>query len=182
MPELAERTLSQRLIIVMRFLIHEIKKLSSLFIFFLIGFGYILLITKLYIETYDVNIYVFSRLIVAALVAAKAVVIIDATPLMAKFADSPRYIRLIYKSGIYTGAVLILGAIEGLIEKYHSTKALGPAIAEYFASRNFNRFLATVLSIGIIFFIHNIFREIEIIYGKGTVQKLFLEVPKRNSN
>lgn len=166
----------------MQALIHEIKKLSSLFLFFLIGFGYIVLITKLYIETYDVNVFVFAKVIVAALVAAKAVMIMDATPLMRKFTNSPRYIRLIYKSSIYTGAVMILGAIEGLVEQYHATKALVPAITEYFASRNFNRFLATVLSIGIIFFIHNIFREIEIIYGKGTVQKLFLDLPNRNSN
>ncbi|MBF2098001.1 MAG: hypothetical protein IGQ88_06455 [Gloeomargaritaceae cyanobacterium C42_A2020_066] len=56
---------------------HEIRKLSSLFIFFLIGFGYIVLLATLFLESYEVNTYAFMRVIVTALLAAKAVMIID---------------------------------------------------------------------------------------------------------
>lgn len=161
-------------------IVHEVKKLSSLFIFFLIGFGYIVLLATLFLESYEVNTYAFMWVIVTALLAAKAVMIIDATPLMKQFRNYPRYISLLYKTAVYTFAVLILGTLEGVWEQYRANHAIGSAIAIFLETRNVNRFLGIVLSIGIVFLIHNIFHEMELILGKGSVKRLFLETPKPN--
>ena len=157
----------------MQALKREIKKIGSLALFFLFGFGYILLIMKLFLKEYSINTYVFSKAIIGALVAAKAVAIMDVTPWMNRFEESPRYLSILYKTSIYTGAVLILGIIEHLLHAYHQTKSLIPAFKNFIGSENIYQVLAVTLCISIVFFIHNILRELETYFGKENVHKFF---------
>lgn len=153
----------------------ELKKIGSLALFFLICFGYILLMMKLFLEEYDINAYIFSKTIISALVAAKAVAIMDMTPLLNRYSESPRYIRVLYKTFIYTFAVFVIAVIENLFHSYKETKALGSALELFLETRNFSRFLATTLCISIVFLIHNIFQELDSYLGKGNLRKFFFE-------
>jgi hypothetical protein len=165
----------------MQALKHEIKKIGSLAVFFLIGFGYILLIMKLFLKEYSIDSYVLSRAIIGALIAAKAVAIMDATPLINRFEQAPRYLSILYKTFIYTLAVVILGVIEHLLRAYHETKAIAPAFKSFIASENLYQFLAVMLCISIVFFIHNIFKELDIYLGRGNLSKFFFDVPELKS-
>lgn len=157
----------------------EIRKIGSLALFFLICFGYIILIIKLFLEEYNVDIYVFSKVIISALVAAKAVAIMDMTSLLNRYDDSPRYIRVLYKTAIYTLAVLIIAVIENLFHSYMETKGIQTAIKLFFETRNFNHFLAAFSCVSVVFLIHNIFQEIDQYLGKGNLLKLFFSKGKR---
>jgi hypothetical protein len=161
----------------MQALKRELKKIGSLALFFLIGFGYILLVMKLFLKEYSLDAYILSKAIIGALVAAKAVVIMDATPLLNRFKQSPRYISVLYRTFVYTFAVLIIGFIEHILHAYHKTKAIAPAIASLLESENFYRFLAVTLCIAIVFLIHNIFNEIDNYLGKGSLRKFFADAP-----
>lgn len=165
----------------MQALRHEIKKIGSLALFFLIGFGYILLIMKLFLEEYSINTYVLSKAIIGALVAAKAVAIMDVTPWMNRCEQRPRYFGILYKTSIYTLAVLLLGVIEHFFHAYHQTKAIAPAFKSLIASENFYHILAVTLCISIVFLMHNIFREIDSYFGKGNLRKFFLAPPQVRS-
>ena len=168
----------------MQALKREIKKIGSLALFFLLGFGYILLIMKLFLKEYSIDTYVLSKAIIGALVAAKAVAIMDATPWMNHLEKSPRYLSILYKSFIYTLAVLILGIIEHLLHAYHQTKSLIPAFKSFLVSENIYQVLAVTLCISIVFFIHNIMRELEIYFGKENVHKFFFgpsQIRSKNS-
>ena len=158
---------------------HEIRKIGSLTLFFLFCFGYIILIIKLFLAEYNVDIYVFSKVIISALVAAKAVAIMDMTPLLNRYDDSPRYIRVLYKTVIYTLAVLIIAVIENLFHSYMQTKGIETALKLFFETRNFNHFLASISCISVVFLIHNIFQEIDQYLGKGNLLKLFFSKGKR---
>jgi chromate transport protein ChrA len=166
----------------MNALIHEIKKIGSLSLFFLIGFGYILLVMKLFMEEYSINVYVLSKAIIGALFAAKAVLIVNATPLFNRFRQSPLYISVLYKTCLYTLAVLILGILEGVIDAYRKTKTISLAISTFIQTRNLDRVLAVILCVGVVFFIYNILKEIDAYLGKGNLQKLFLNSPKKTLN
>lgn len=165
----------------MQSLKHEINKISSLALFFLFGFGYILLILKLFIAEYSIDIYVLSKAIIGALVAAKAVAIMDATPLLNRFKQAPRYLRVLYKTFIYTLAVLILGIVERFFHAYHQTKGFISALKYLLESGNIYHFTGVILCILIVFFIHNIFREIDNYLGKGNLKKIFFNSPRLNS-
>ncbi|ACK66801.1 conserved hypothetical protein [Rippkaea orientalis PCC 8801] len=154
---------------------HEVKKIGSLTLFFLIGFSYILLITKLFLKEYSINTYILSKAIVGSLIAAKAVAILDITPWINRFKQSPRYVSILYKTLVYTLAVIILGVIEHLLRAYHQTKALTLAFKSFIASENLYQFLAVILCISIVFLIHNIFQELDIYLGRGTLRNIFLD-------
>lgn len=158
----------------MQALKRELKKLGSLTLFFLIGFGYILLVMKLFLKEYDINTYILSKAIIGALVAAKSVAIMDVTPWMNRFEKSARYLNVLYKTLVYTLAVLVIGALEHLFDAYRHTKALIPAIEHFLNSRDFYHLLAATLCIAIVFLIHNIFNEIDTYLGKGSLRKFFL--------
>lgn len=161
----------------MQTLKHELKKIGSLSLFFFIGFGYILLMMKLLLKEYEINTYVLSKAIIGALVAAKAVAIMDVTPWVNRFHQSPRYIQVLYKTFLYTLTVLVLGAIEHIFHAYKETKAIGSAIATFIETRNLSQFLAITLCIGVVFLFHNILGEIDSYMGKGKLKKFFFDKP-----
>ncbi|PSF30986.1 hypothetical protein C7H19_23460 [Aphanothece hegewaldii CCALA 016] len=166
----------------MQSLKRELKKISSLALFFFIGFGYILLIMKLFLKEYDISAYVLSKALVGSIVAAKAVVLMEMTPWMERFQRSPRYISVLYKTFIYTLAVLVIGLIERLIDGYLKTKSLSGAIETLIHSEHFYPFLATILCIAVVFLMHNIFTEIDTYLGKGNLLKFFLNRPQTQRN
>ncbi len=155
----------------------ELKKLGSLSLFFFVGFAYILVTMKFLLAEYDVDVVIFSKVIISALVAAKAVAIMDATPLINRYSNSPRYIRVLYKSGIYLGAVFLISLIENLFHGYRETGSLGGAIELFLETRHFYHFLAVTTSISLVFIIHNIFHEIDTYLGEGKLAKFFFDKP-----
>jgi hypothetical protein len=157
----------------------EFKKIGSLSLFFMIGFGFILVLMKLLLEQYEINTYVFFKVIISSLVAAKAVAIMDMTPILNRYDQSPRYIKVLYKTFLYTVAVLIISMIENLFHAYKETKTMGGAIELFLETRHFSHFLAVTLCVSLIFLIHNIFQEIDNYLGKGNLIKLFF--PQKNS-
>lgn len=155
----------------------ELKKLGSLTLFFLIGFAYILIAIKFLLAEYDIDIIVFSKVIISALVAAKAVAIMDATPLINRYSNSPRYIRVLYKSVIYLGGVVLISIIEDLFHSYRQSGSLGSAIELFLETRHLYHFLAVTMSVSLVFILHNIFYEIDSYLGGGKLAKLFFDKP-----
>jgi hypothetical protein len=97
----------------------------------------------------------------------------DATPLMKYGREVPRYLRVLYKTFLYTLAVLLLGILEHLWENYHKTKAIGEAFKNLVAEEHFYHILAITLCISAVFLVHNILKEIDIYLGKGSLTNIF---------
>jgi len=157
---------------------HELKKISSLSLFFFIGYGYILILMKLFLKEFSVDVSIFTKVVIYALVSAKSVAIMDMTPWMNRFAESPRYLQVLYKTAVYTFAVFVLSLIENLFHAYHETKALIPALTLFLKTRSFDRFLAILLCVSAVFLIHNIFQELDQYLGKGNLSKFFFKPPQ----
>ncbi|UXE58366.1 MAG: hypothetical protein KA717_19955 [Woronichinia naegeliana WA131] len=157
---------------------HELKKIGSLSLFFFIGYGYILILMKLFLKEFSVDVSIFTKVVIYALVSAKSVAIMDMTPWMNRFAESPRYLQVLYKTAVYTFAVFVLSLIENLFHAYHETKALIPALTLFLKTRSFDRFLAILLCVSAVFLIHNIFQELDQYLGKGNLSKFFFKPPQ----
>jgi hypothetical protein len=162
----------------MQALKREIKKLGALTLFFFIGFGYILILIKLFLKEYSINTYVLSQAIIGALVAAKTVAIVDAIPWLGRFRSFPRYVSVLYKTALYTLAVILIGIVERLIHAYFEKKAIAVAISSFLEPRNLYHFLAVVLCIAVVFLIHNTLEEIDLCLGEGTLRKFFFSRPR----
>lgn len=162
----------------MQSLRHEVNKIGSLSLFFFIGYGYILIITKLFLKEFAVDVSIFAKVVVYALVSAKSVAIMDMTPWLNRFAESARYLQVIYKTAIYTFAVFVLSFLENIFHAYHQTKALSPALKLFLETRSLNRFLAILICVSTVFLIHNIFQELDRYLGKGNLSKFFFKPPQ----
>ena len=88
---------------------HELAEAWPPFLFFLSGFLMLLLIVKLTLATLDVRLTALSKAIVGALLAAKAVLIIDATPLARHLEQYRRIFVVAIKTLIYGSVTLMLG-------------------------------------------------------------------------
>ncbi len=161
---------------------HEIKKLGLLALFFALGFGYILIVMRLFMETFPIDGYIISKALVGALLAAKAVAIIDKTPLGNLFSESSRYLDLLYRTLLYTLLVMVFGVIERLVHAYWDTRSVEMAISTFLESARLNHFLGTILCVGVVFFIYNFLREINNYMGMGNLRKFFFTSPSESSN
>jgi hypothetical protein len=77
---------------------------------------------------------------------------------------------------------LILGLIEGFIEAYRATKQMSTAIAKFLQTESFYHILAVTLCLAVVFFLHNLWNEIDLSLGKGTLSKFFLSNPEGKIN
>jgi len=157
---------------------HEIKKVGSLSLFFFVGYGYILLLMKLFLKEFAVDVMVVGKALIYALISAKSVAIMDMMTWLKRFSESARYLQVLYKTAFYTFAVFVLSGLENLFHAYHETKALLPALMLFLETRSFSRFLGILLGVSIIFLIHNIFQELDQYLGKGNLSKFFFQRPQ----
>lgn len=164
----------------MQSLKHEIQKVGSLSLFFFVGYGYILLLMKLFLKEFEVDVTIVGKAVIYALISAKSVAIMDMTPWLNRFSQSARYLQVLYKTAVYTFAVFVLSGLENLFHAYQEAKALIPALTLFLETRSFSRFLGILLGVSIIFLIHNIFQELDRYLGKGNLSKFFFQPPKSN--
>lgn len=128
---------------------------------------------KLFLKEYSIDTYIISKAIIGALFAAKAVAILDYTPWLNRFKQSPRYIDVLYKTIIYTLAVVLLGIIEKLIHAFIHHESIADVIAKSLHPQELYKFMAVILCIAVVFLFHNIFTELDAYLGKGKLHQFF---------
>jgi len=162
------------------FLIHEIKELASRAVYFLVCFALILVFLKLFLKDYSIDLYIFPKILLGALFAAKAVLLVDQMGMGKRRSQKPRYINVLSKTFFYTliavALVLLEAFIRGLVQTKAIPKAIEMAIHENFTSH----FLAVILFVIIIFIVYNVIDEINLYLGGGNrLKKLFFDEPNQ---
>src|SRR5260370_22577786 len=104
-------TLLQSLAADGKWLRREFVSIWPVFLFFLLAFLIQLLIIKLAVEQFSIPLAAFSKALVAALLAAKAVLILDETPLARKLQLYRRIIAVPGKTLLYGLGTLLLGLL-----------------------------------------------------------------------
>ena len=156
-------------------LIAEIKKIWLLATFFAIAFLYILWIMKLYLKSYEIDTYNISKAIIGALFAAKAVLILDKTPLVRPFNHFPRVVNLLYRTFLYSLAVILLGNLEAIIHAFNESHNWQTAWSLFLSQRDINRFWATNLCLALVFLFYNSLAAIEAHLGQGWLVKFLFQ-------
>jgi hypothetical protein len=171
-------TLLQRLAAARKWLRCEFVSIWPVFLFFLVAFLIQLLIIKLAVEQFSIPLTAFSKALVAALLAAKAVLILDETPLARKLERYRRIIAVAVKTLLYGLGTLLLGCIERVLEALHRVGTFDGAVRDVIEQANLYRFLAWVLGISLIFAIYFVWSEISERMGEGALWSLFFQPPE----
>ena len=171
-------TLLQSLARAGNWLHREFVSLWPVFLFFLLAFLIQLLIIKLAVEQFSIPLTAFSKAMVGALLAAKAVLILNETPLARKLESYRRIIAVVVKTLLYGVCTLLLGCIERLLEARHHVGTFDQALREVIQQANLYRFLAWILGISLIFAIYFVWSEINERMGEGALRSLFFQSPQ----
>jgi len=150
----------------------EVISTAPAFLFFLIGFLLVLLVIKLFLAQYDIGFSPVPAAVIGALLAAKAVIVLDHRD-YARLRHLPRVYAVVGKTVIYVLVVLMFGIVERVIHGYRETGSLADGIAFFFHRINRDRFLGTMLCVAIVFAAYFVIREIEREHGKGSMYELF---------
>jgi hypothetical protein len=161
-----------------RFLHRELVEAWPAFLYFLIGFLLLLVLVKLVLAEFSIEVVALSNAIVGALLAAKTVLVLDATPLARSLERYRRIVAVAVKTSLYGVAGLLLGYLERLLDALHKVHGFGAAFDYVLAHANHYRLLAWALGISIVFAHYFSFFEISRRMGEGALWRLFFEAPK----
>jgi hypothetical protein len=156
----------------------EFKAARSAFLFFFGGFLLVLLIVKLALAQYSIEVSTLGRAVIGAFIAAKVVLIFEETPLGRLFATLPRIVAVIYKTLVYGLGVIVLGYIERIIDAWREMGSLGRALRYVTEQMGVHRLLAAALGITLVFAVYFMLAEISQYVGKDVLRDLFLKRPR----
>lgn len=171
-------TLSHEVARVGEFFRRELLALWPVFLFFLVGFFLLLSLIKLALAEFSIETTALPNAVVGALLAAKAALVLDETPLGRSLVHYPRIIAIAVKTLFYGSAGLVLGYVERFLEALHKLHNVHAAIHYIIEHANHYRLLAWALGISIVFALYFAFVEISQRMGDGALRSLFLKSPR----
>ena len=160
-----------------KWLHREFVAARPVFIFFLVAFLLQLLIIKLAVAQFSIPISAFSKAVVGALLAAKAVLILDETPIGRRLEHHRKIVAVAIKTVLYGFGTLLLGCLERFLEAWHRVGTFDGALRAMIDQADVHRFFAWVLGVTLIFAIYFMLSEINEHMGKGALWSLFFERP-----
>ena len=160
-----------------KWLHREFVAARPVFLFFFVAFLLQLLIIKLAVAQFSIPVTALSKAQVGALLAAKAVLILDETPLARNLERYRRIIAVAVKTLLYGLGTLLLGYLERFLEGLHKVGTFDGALREVVDQANLYRFFAWVLGISLIFAIYFTWSEINEHMGNGALWSLFFQPP-----
>ena len=160
-----------------KWLHREFVSARPVFIFFLVAFLLQLLIIKLAVAQFSIPISAFSKAVVGALLAAKAVLILDETRIGRTLEHYRKIVAVAVKTLLYGFGTLLLGYLERFLEALHRSGSLDGAVQQMIDQANLSRFMAWVLGVTLIFAIYFAWSEINERMGEGAVWALFFDKP-----
>ncbi len=157
---------------VVTWLAREFSEAVPIACFFFVGFVIVLMIVKLSLAQYSIQIPALSRALVGALIAAKVVLILDNTRVARSFRRYPRIVPVIAKTAVYALCVVLLRMLElALDSARHPTMA--DSILPDLVHGGSPRLLAVILGVSAVFAIYFILAEIAEHLGSGVLWNLF---------
>jgi len=165
-----------------KFLRREFVAAWPVFLFFVFGFLLLLLIIKLALASFSIEITALSKVVVGALVAAKAVLILDETPLERRLEQSRRIVAVAVKTFLYGSITLLLGCVERFVDVLRHGHNFDGTIRYFIDRAILYRLLSWALGISLVFAIYFALFEIDERMGKGGLWALFFDSPKTNGS
>jgi hypothetical protein len=160
-----------------RFLRKEVVAAWPVFLFFLTGFLLLLLLIKLVLANFSVEVKALSNAVVGALIAAKAALVLDETPLARTLENYRRIVAVAVKTLLYGVATLLVGYLERFFDALRKVHGFDQALQYLVSHTSHYRLLAWALGISIVFALYFASFEINQRIGEGGLTKLFFDPP-----
>jgi hypothetical protein len=152
----------------------EVRKLLGTALFFAVAACLVVLTDRLLVWGSEIKTVTFAAAIIAGLVIAKILLVVDLLPFVDAFPDRPLVYNIVWKAPIYVGAFLLFRYTEHLI--HHLFSGAGLATASYQALQPFTQpvFWATGIWMVVLFLVFLTTRELSRALGKDRMRLIFL--------
>jgi len=147
------------------FVVHEGKLVALITLYFLVCFGLIAILKKLFLAEYEVEVANAGGAVIGALVIAKVVIVLDKTRFGNRFERHAVWSSVLYKSLVYSFAAALVLAGEKLFHAYHAGESFRETLDEALASSDGDRALATTICLFVSFIGYNLLAELGRIFG-----------------
>jgi hypothetical protein len=161
-----------------KFLSREFAAALPVFLFFVVGFLLLLLFIKLALANFSIEMTALSKAVIGALFAAKAVLILDETPLARRLEHRRRIVAVAVKTFFYGAITLLLGCLERFLDALRRVDSFDATIRYMIDQANMYRMLSWVLGVSLVFALYFALFEIEKRMGEGELWKLFFDSPE----
>ena len=152
---------------------HELHEVIPPTIFFLISFHIVLIDRRLMLRQYGLPLASMVSATVGALLVAKVVLIADALPFVNRFPDKPLMYNVVWKTGIYVAAALVVHYLEHLVPVWWRLGDLGAANRELASEIVWPHFWAVQLWLVVLLFVYCMLRELVRAIGREKVIAMF---------
>ena len=163
----------------LRWLVGELRSLAWLTFYFAACFVVIMLLKHLWLEEYGIAFSGVAMALLAALVTAKVVIILDQLQLTKRLQGLPGIVEVVIRSAIYTAIVLAVMVIEKAFESRAEQGGLIMALTRIFDHPDMPAVLGSTIIIGLAFLSHHAFQVVRRGIGSKRMGELFLS---RNAN
>ncbi|MCE0498739.1 MAG: hypothetical protein LV481_12410 [Methylacidiphilales bacterium] len=156
----------------------EVKELAVLFLYFAFYFGIFIALKKLILAHYHISFYGFGAAMVGALIAAKAVLVIESTPLSKPFHSSAPFLKILYDTLLFTALALVFLYLEKGLELAHKEGTFRLAFLTAGPGDDWYQFCAMVGWAGLSFLNYAVFAAISRHLGPGELWRLHFTAPR----
>ncbi len=153
--------------------VREGRAFIALSLYFLFCYGTVVLLKKLILAHYHISFFGFGAAILGALISAKAVLVIECSPLSRVLDSAAPFLKVIYDCLLYTLLALLFLYLEKVLELAHKEGHLRPAFLTVGREDDLSQFFAMVLWAGLSFLGYAVFAAISRHLGPGELFRLF---------
>lgn len=159
---------------VLHWIVHEVRSILLVTLYFAACFGVVIVLKQLLLAEYGIEFSGLSMALVAALVTAKVVIVLEKIPLTKWLQGQAAMADIIVRSTIYTVATLLLLLLERAIESRAEYDGVREAIVNMYEQRDVHKAAATTICVGLAFLAFNAFRVIHREIGGRKLAEIFL--------
>jgi len=157
----------------MKKVIHELIVIARTATYFAVVFLFMMLMKKLYLKDYDIEITGISQALIGALIMSKVVLLMELISLGSWVQRQPPIVDVILRTVMYTLGVLIVVILEKAFEARHEVSGFDNAISHVLSHRDVYHVWATTLGASASIFFFNAFAVVQRLLGKNGIYKLF---------
>jgi hypothetical protein len=152
----------------------EFNALWPVFVFFLVGFFLLILLIKEALAAFSIEVTVLSNAVIGALLAAKAALVLDETPLGRSLERYRRIVEITAKVLFYGITCLLFLYAERVLEARHKFHFWGAAFRHAYEQLD-HSILVWSIGISIVFALYFLFADINERMGQGELWRLLFE-------
>ncbi len=158
----------------LRWLTAELRSLAWLTLYFAACYAIIMLLKQLWLEEYGIAFRGIATALVAAVITAKVVIVLDHIPMTRRLQALPGIIEVVTRSAIYTGFVLAIMTAEKVFESRAEHGGLINALEDILVHPDMPEVVGTAVMVALAFLSHHTFHIIHRNIGNKRMTELFL--------